>query len=410
MEARHVERGLQTGMIEIAPLAFMRGRTLTNAVVLLDEAQNTTSMQMKMFLTRLGEGSRMIITGDPTQIDLPPGQYTVTATKTRYLDAVADVNVAVGAVTGNMYPQDLALSRNDAPVISNVQATNITNNAATITWTTDSPSSSRVEYGLTTAYGSLTPLDSTPVTSHSVGLSGLSANTLYHYRVISANAYGTTTSGDYTFTTNGPPQISNVQATNITASGATITWTTNAPADSQVRYGLTSSYGSQTPVDPANVTSHSAALSGLSASTLYHYQAVSANAYGTAQSADYTFTTTAVPTEILIDNTDPGWSNTSPSGNWTVGSRSDVPKIETNYLYTSGIGNPNESAATRKCRWTPDIGQAGLYGFEQSDVLGRVVLQIGVLDDDRAPAGLGEAAAHRRALAPIALLEEHPAA
>jgi phosphate starvation-inducible PhoH-like protein len=74
MDARHVERGLQTGMIEIAPLAFMRGRTLTNAVVLLDEAQNTTHMQMKMVLTRLGEGSRMIVTGDPTQIDLPPGQ------------------------------------------------------------------------------------------------------------------------------------------------------------------------------------------------------------------------------------------------------------------------------------------------------------------------------------------------
>jgi phosphate starvation-inducible protein PhoH and related proteins len=74
MEARIVERALQTGQIEVAPLAFMRGRTLTNAVILLDEAQNTTSMQMKMFLTRLGEGSRMIITGDPSQIDLPPGQ------------------------------------------------------------------------------------------------------------------------------------------------------------------------------------------------------------------------------------------------------------------------------------------------------------------------------------------------
>ena len=74
MDARLVDRGLQTGMIEIAPLAFMRGRTLTNAIVLLDEAQNTTTMQMKMFLTRLGEGSRMIVTGDPTQIDLPPGQ------------------------------------------------------------------------------------------------------------------------------------------------------------------------------------------------------------------------------------------------------------------------------------------------------------------------------------------------
>jgi phosphate starvation-inducible PhoH-like protein len=74
MEARIVDRGLQTGMIEVAPLAFMRGRTLTNSCVLLDEAQNATSMQMKMFLTRLGENSRMIVTGDPTQVDLPNGQ------------------------------------------------------------------------------------------------------------------------------------------------------------------------------------------------------------------------------------------------------------------------------------------------------------------------------------------------
>ena len=74
MDGRMVERGLQTGMIEVAPLAFMRGRTLSNACVLLDEAQNATSMQMKMFLTRLGEGSRMIVTGDPSQTDLPPGQ------------------------------------------------------------------------------------------------------------------------------------------------------------------------------------------------------------------------------------------------------------------------------------------------------------------------------------------------
>ena len=71
-----VERGLETGEIEIAPLAFMRGRTLSNAFVILDEAQNTTSMQMKMFLTRLGEGSHMVVTGDPTQVDLPKGQIS----------------------------------------------------------------------------------------------------------------------------------------------------------------------------------------------------------------------------------------------------------------------------------------------------------------------------------------------
>ncbi|MEM9279231.1 MAG: PhoH family protein [Pseudomonadota bacterium] len=68
-----VEREITSGIIEIAPLAFMRGRTLANAAVILDEAQNATSMQMKMFLTRLGENSRMIITGDPSQIDLPAG-------------------------------------------------------------------------------------------------------------------------------------------------------------------------------------------------------------------------------------------------------------------------------------------------------------------------------------------------
>ncbi|MCW2310088.1 phosphate starvation-inducible PhoH-like protein [Rhodobium gokarnense] len=73
MPAERVDRGLQTGMIEVAPLAFMRGRTLSNAVVILDEAQNTSTMQMKMFLTRLGENSKMIVTGDPSQVDLPPG-------------------------------------------------------------------------------------------------------------------------------------------------------------------------------------------------------------------------------------------------------------------------------------------------------------------------------------------------
>jgi phosphate starvation-inducible protein PhoH and related proteins len=74
MDARIVERALQAGEIEIAPLAFMRGRTLSNAAVILDEAQNATSMQMKMFLTRLGENSRMIVTGDLSQVDLPTGQ------------------------------------------------------------------------------------------------------------------------------------------------------------------------------------------------------------------------------------------------------------------------------------------------------------------------------------------------
>ncbi|MEM7422556.1 MAG: PhoH family protein [Pseudomonadota bacterium] len=76
LPGKQVSKLMEEGKIEIAPLAFMRGRTLSNAFVVLDEAQNTTDMQMKMFLTRMGEGSRMAITGDPSQIDLPRGVHS----------------------------------------------------------------------------------------------------------------------------------------------------------------------------------------------------------------------------------------------------------------------------------------------------------------------------------------------
>ena len=72
--AEQIAHRMESGEIEIAPLAFMRGRTLAHCYVILDEAQNTTPMQMRMFLTRLGEGSRMVITGDPSQTDLPNNQ------------------------------------------------------------------------------------------------------------------------------------------------------------------------------------------------------------------------------------------------------------------------------------------------------------------------------------------------
>jgi phosphate starvation-inducible PhoH-like protein len=91
MDRGIVERALQSGEIEIAPLAFMRGRTLSNAAVILDEAQNSTSMQMKMFLTRLGEHSRMIITGDPSQVDLPAGQSSGLDEAVRLIGGLQDV-------------------------------------------------------------------------------------------------------------------------------------------------------------------------------------------------------------------------------------------------------------------------------------------------------------------------------
>jgi phosphate starvation-inducible protein PhoH and related proteins len=98
MDARIVERALQSGEIEIAPLAFMRGRTLSNSAIILDEAQNTSSMQMKMFLTRLGENSRMIVTGDPSQVDLPNGQVSGLSEAVSLLQNVEGIgHVAFGA-------------------------------------------------------------------------------------------------------------------------------------------------------------------------------------------------------------------------------------------------------------------------------------------------------------------------
>tara|TARA_R110000868_G_scaffold11751_17_gene57409 strand:+ start:36739 stop:37707 length:969 start_codon:yes stop_codon:yes gene_type:complete len=91
MPPEQVDRRLETGEIEVAPLAFMRGRTLSNAYVILDEAQNATSVQMKMFLTRLGENARMVVTGDISQIDLPRGVMSGLRHAVATLDGVPGV-------------------------------------------------------------------------------------------------------------------------------------------------------------------------------------------------------------------------------------------------------------------------------------------------------------------------------
>jgi phosphate starvation-inducible protein PhoH and related proteins len=91
LPAEQLAKRLGTGEIEVAPIAFMRGRTLSHAFVILDEAQNTTPVQMKMFLTRLGEASRMVVTGDPTQVDLPPGSPSGLAEALEILSAVEGI-------------------------------------------------------------------------------------------------------------------------------------------------------------------------------------------------------------------------------------------------------------------------------------------------------------------------------
>jgi phosphate starvation-inducible PhoH-like protein len=99
LHSDYVDRRIAAGEIEIAPLAFMRGRTLSRAVVILDEAQNATKAQMKMFLTRLGEGSRMVITGDPSQTDLPDSTQSGLADALSLITGIE--SVAVTTFTGD---------------------------------------------------------------------------------------------------------------------------------------------------------------------------------------------------------------------------------------------------------------------------------------------------------------------
>ncbi|OHA91092.1 MAG: hypothetical protein A2665_01340 [Candidatus Zambryskibacteria bacterium RIFCSPHIGHO2_01_FULL_46_30] len=268
------------------------------------------------------------------------------------------------------------------PIISSISAGSITQSGATITWTTNEPADTQVEYGPSTSYGLQTVLNTSLVTSHSATLSGLSSATTYHYRVKSRDAAGNLAqSSNQTFTTTDttapsvpsgltatvisssqvnlswtastdnvgvtgyrvercqgsttctsyiqiatpstnsysdrglsastiyryrvravdaagnlssysvavsattqappdttPPTISLIALSNITTSSVTISWTTNEPADTQVEYGLTTSYGSQTVLNSSLVTSHSATLSGLSAGTQYNYRVRSRDA------------------------------------------------------------------------------------------------------------------------------------
>jgi hypothetical protein len=240
------------------------------------------------------------------------------------------------------------------PVISNVAATNVTATGATITWTTDEEASSYVRYGTSANYDQHTDqFDTNPrVTSHTVDLTGLASGTTYHYMVRSWDSSSNQAdSGDYTFTTLDitAPVISAVSATSIAATSATIVWTTNEMADSQVEYGLTTSYGSTTTLDSNPVTSHSVNLTGLSSFKTYHYRVKSSDAAGNpASSADYTFTTadaTAPTTPVVSDDGDSTTDLTQLHASWTS---SDADSGIAEYQYAIGT----TSGGTDVVNWT----------------------------------------------------------
>ncbi|OGC91155.1 MAG: hypothetical protein A2W25_10220 [candidate division Zixibacteria bacterium RBG_16_53_22] len=260
--------------------------------------------------------------------------------------APQEMNLTYGGQTWTRYGAWQPPSGPDVtpPVISNVRSTDTTSNSVTIRWSTNENATSRVEYGLTTSYGSFTPLDPTLVWSHAQTITGLSPTTTYHYRVRSRDAAGNeAVSGDYTFRTltpdTNPPTISGVGAQNITPSSATIAWTTNEVATSQVNYGLTTSYGSTTTLDPTLVLAHGVGLSGLTADTLYHYRVRSRDAAGNeAVSGDYTFHT-------LTPDTNPptitgvGAQNITPSSATIAWTTNEVATSQVNYGLTTNYGS-----------------------------------------------------------------------
>jgi hypothetical protein len=228
-----------------------------------------------------------------------------------------------------------------APVISAVASGNLTNSAATLTWTTNIASDSQVEYGPTSSYGTLSALNSNLVTSHSQTISGLQANTLYHFRVKSSAGGLTTNSSDNTFTTAinpSVPVISSISATNVTTSGAIINWTTSIASDSQVEYGISTSYGSATALNSNMVLQHSQTLTGLQANTTYHFRVQSSSSGGTATSADHTFATAVVVTNgpVISNVSATIITDSGTTISWTTDLLSDSQVL---YGTTSALGS-----------------------------------------------------------------------
>lgn len=202
--------------------------------------------------------------------------------------------VAVAGVNGSVLV--LAPADMTAPVISAVASSSVTDKGATITWTTNEASDTQVEYGTSTVYGSSTALNSAKVTSHSQALSGLAADTTYHYRVKSRDAAGNlAVSGDFTFKTAKAPDttapvISQVTVSNVTHKSATISWTTDTPADSAVEYR--DSVQMRKSGLGELVTKHSLTLNRLMRDTVYRFRVRSKDASGNeAETEEYSFTT-----------------------------------------------------------------------------------------------------------------------
>lgn len=195
---------------------------------------------------------------------------------------------------------------------------------ATVVWSTSRPTDSRVEYGLTEAYGSASPVDSTLVTDHEVTLTELGPGTVYHFRVGGRDAQGTLVfSEDHQLSTQHPPLvISDVVVSLVGPTYAVVEWATDRAATGRVDYGETADYGWSASESVELVAEHSKTLAGLSEGTLYHFRVASEDADGlAAESSDSTFVTlTSDPTgpPIIDDVLAEESSATSVTITWTT--------------------------------------------------------------------------------------------
>jgi hypothetical protein len=203
----------------------------------------------------------------------------------------------------------LPLAANDhtPPVVTADVVTNIAQDRATVSWTTDEPSTSEVDYGPTTDYGQSSTPDASLVTSHVQEIAGLTPSTQYELQVVSADSQGNVAmQGPVGFTTTAPrttpPVFSSIRVVDLEPDQVIIAWNTDEPTDTQVDYGVTPAYGSLSPNEATLTTAHFQLVTNLQPSTIYHYRVRGADPYGNSGfSGDVALHTPAIPPLIAVD-------------------------------------------------------------------------------------------------------------
>jgi hypothetical protein len=266
----------------------------------------------------------------------------------------------------------------NGPTVTTNAATAVTGNSATLNGSVNANGNSTsvtFQYGLTTAYGNTVAgvpatVTGTSATAVTAAITGLSPNTLYHFRVNGTNSNGTANGNDLTFTTGAaPPTVVTTAATGVALTTATLNGTVNANSSSTTvtfQYGLTTAYGSTvtavpSPVTGTSVTPVSAALTGLAPNSLYHFRVVGTSSGGTSNGNDMTFSTASPPT--VVTNIPSNITNTSAQLNGTVTANGDATTTSFQWGLTTAYGNSIAATPSPVTGATPVSVSAGLTGL-----------------------------------------------